>query len=58
MARGKLITQDEIERVHSLKKNDGLGPTAIAKEIHRSVSAVHKMLSLNPQEQTIVEPQP
>jgi hypothetical protein len=56
MARGKLITQEEIDRVHFLKK-EGLGPTAISKEVKRSISAVHKILALNPQEQTFLEPQ-
>lgn len=55
MARGKLITQEEIEKVHSLKK-EGKGPTAISKEMNRSVSAIHKILACNPQEQTVTEP--
>ena len=54
MARGKLITQEEIEKVHSLKK-EGKGPTAISKEMNRSISAIHKILAANPNEQTIVE---
>lgn len=54
MARGKLITQEEIEKVHSLKK-EGKGPTAISKEMNRSVSSIHKILATDPKEQTIVE---
>jgi hypothetical protein len=57
MARGKLIEQSEIERIHFLKK-EGMGPTAISKEVNRSVSAVHKILALNPKEQTVPELEP
>ena len=55
MARGKLITQEEIEKVHALKQ-EGKGPTAISKEMNRSVSAIHKILAANPAEQTVTEP--
>jgi hypothetical protein len=51
MARGKLIEQSEIDRIFFLKK-EGLGPTAISKEVNRSVSAVHKILALNPRKWT------
>ena len=52
MARGKLITQEEIEKIHALKK-EGKGPTAIAREMNRSESAIYKILACNPVEQTV-----
>lgn len=53
MARGPVITQDEINKAHALKA-EGKAPKEIASELQRTLPTVYKLLAQQPEQSAAV----